>query len=145
MNKKIYLIGSLRNPKIPVIGNRLRQEGYDVFDDWFAGGEHADDEWRDYEQSRGRSYQEALDGFAAEHTFNFDMEHLGASDIGILVAPAGRSGHLELGWMIGKGKPSYVLLDAAFGDGRWDVMYKLADGVYTSVDLLIQALKGWEV
>ena len=34
--KSIYIIGSLRNPEIPLLGNDLRKLGLDVFDDWFS-------------------------------------------------------------------------------------------------------------
>jgi hypothetical protein len=125
---KIYLIGSLRNPEVPRIGNYLREIGFDVFDDWFAGGKIADDEWQAYEQFRGRPYDVALRGYAAKHVYNFDLEHINSSDIGVLALPAGKSGHLELGYMIGQGKPGYVLFDKE--PERWDVMYNFADGVY---------------
>lgn len=125
----IYLIGSLRNPGIPEIGNYLRSLGYDVFDDWFSAGPIADDAWRDHEKAKGRPYTEALCGYHAEHVFKFDLYHLNRSDIGLLVLPAGRSGHLELGYLIGRGVPGYILLDNI---ERWDVMYKFAKGVYTN-------------
>ena len=136
--KTIYLIGSLRNSNIPRIGNNLRDVGFDVFDDWFAGGKIADDEWKEYEQNRGHTYIEALDGIAAKHIFDFDMDHLDRCDIGILVCPAGKSGHLELGYLIGKGKPAYILLDQE--DIRWDVMYKFATKVFLTMDDLIATL-----
>ena len=113
----------MRNPQIPELGKAIRQLGYDVFDDWFAAGEIADDSWRDYETHRGRTYAEALKGHAAQHVFGFDLEHLDRSDIGVLVLPAGRSGHLEFGYLCGQGKIGYVLLD---GPERWDVMYQFA-------------------
>ena len=72
----LYLIGSLRNPEIPLIGVRLRSLGYDVFDDWAAAGPIADDSWRDYEIARGHSYSQALQGWAARHVFEFDLFHL---------------------------------------------------------------------
>jgi nucleoside 2-deoxyribosyltransferase len=128
---RIYLIGSLRNPEIPRIGNYLREIGFEVFDDWFAGGKIADDEWQAYEQSRGRPYDVALGGYAAQHVYNFDLEHINSSNIGVLAMPAGKSGHLELGYMIGKGKPGYVLFDKE--PERWDVMYNFADGVFFDV------------
>ena len=58
----VYLIGSLRNPKIPQVANILREAGHDVFDDWFSPGPNCDDEWKTYEQLRGRSYLEASKG-----------------------------------------------------------------------------------
>ena len=133
----LYLIGSLRNPKIPEIGNRLRSAGYDVFDDWFAAGPEADDKWREYEQSRGRSYLEALTGLAAEHVFQFDLHHLNRADAGVLVLPAGRSAFTEFGYLRGREKPTYILLD---DPGRWDVMLKFATGVYLDLESLIVGL-----
>lgn len=135
----IYLIGSLRNPEVPKLSKALREQGHEVFDDWYAAGEIADDSWRDYERGRGRSYVEALSGLAAEHVFSFDRFHLERADTGILVTPAGKSGHLELGWLLGRGKRGYILLD---DPERWDVMYKFADGIYLNIeDLLIQLKK----
>ena len=60
--KMIYLIGSLRNTRAVLLGNRLRAAGVEVFDDWHAAGPEADDKWREYEQRRGRTYKEALRG-----------------------------------------------------------------------------------
>ena len=133
----IYLIGSLRNPQVPVVAEQLREATHEVFDDWYAAGPKADDKWRDYERRRGRSYTEALHGYAAGHVYDFDRYHLERCDVAVLLLPAGRSGHLELGWAIGKGKPGYILLD---DPKRWDVMYRFADGVFYSVDELVNAL-----
>jgi nucleoside 2-deoxyribosyltransferase len=134
----IYLIGSLRNPDIPKIANQLREAGHEVFDDWHAAGPNADDEWKRYEQERGRSYVEALKGHAAVNVFWFDRKNLHRADRVVLVLPAGKSGHLELGWALGQGKPGYVLLD---NPDRWDVMYQFANGVFVSVDDLIEDLR----
>ena len=129
MRQNIYLIGSLRNPAIPGIGVELRKRGFDVFDDWYAAGPEADDKWQLYEQARGRTYKEALDhGHAGKHVFNFDLHHLSNANVGVLVLPAGKSGHLELGWLLGKGVPGYVLFDKV--PDRWDVMYQFANGVF---------------
>jgi hypothetical protein len=38
--------------------------------------------------------------------------------------PAGRSGHLELGLIMGQGKPGFVLFDGE--PEKWDQMYGLA-------------------
>ena len=133
------MIGSLRNPKVPIIANILRDQGHSVFDDWYAAGEKADDAWRDYERGRGRTYAEALQGLAAKHVFSFDYKHLEEADTVILILPAGKSGHLELGWAIGRGKRGYILVD---DPERWDTMYQFADGVYTDILDLLPVLKG---
>lgn len=137
----IYLIGSLRNrDEMLRIGNELRSMGrFDVFDDWLAAGPTADDEWKVYEEGRGRTYKDALSGRAAKHVFDFDKHHLDRANVGVLVAPAGKSGHMELGYMIGRGKPGLVLMDRP---DRWDVMYQFADAVTFSLDELKDALLG---
>lgn len=135
---KVYLIGSLRNPRIPDVASFLRKSGYEVFDDWFAAGPEADDCWRNYEKERGRSYKEALSGYAARHVFGFDKHHLDTADAAVLVAPAGRSAHLELGYMAGKGRPTFVYFEEE--PERWDVMYQFVTGVCFSVEELIDSL-----
>lgn len=133
----LYLIGSLRNPAIPAIGQALRELGFDVFDDWFGAGPYADDAWRDYERERGHGYIEALRGYSAKHVFEFDYLHLGRVDMGLLVLPAGKSGHLELGFLVGRGKPTYILLDEGHVQDqnfRYDVMYRFATKVFSSLE-----------
>lgn len=137
---KIYLIGSLRNPTVPELGNELRLLGYDVFDDWYAAGEIADDSWRDYEKGRGHNFQQALNGYAAHHVFDFDIYHLNQSDIGILLLPAGKSGHMELGYLIGRARPCYIVYTEE--PARFDVMYLMADKVFASTKELLDHLKG---
>lgn len=132
----IYLIGSLRNKEVQTIAAKLREDPkYTVWDDWQAAGPEADDWWQTYEKARGRTYPEALAGNAAQNTYHFDKAYIDLADIGILVMPAGRSGHLELGYMQGQGKPTFVLLDQE--PERFDVMYQFATAVcYSMEDLL---------
>lgn len=137
--KSVYLIGSLRNEKIPHVGNLLRDHGWDAFDDWYGAGHEADDKWRDYENIRGRSHQDALFGYAARHTFAFDKHHLDRCDYAVLVMPAGKSGHLELGYFVGTGKPGFIYFDTV--PDRYDVMHQFATNVFTSDVELIEGLK----
>jgi nucleoside 2-deoxyribosyltransferase len=136
----LYLIGSLRNPDVPILGNDLRRLGFVVFEDWFAAGEKADDAWQAYEQGRGHTFAEALGGYAAQHVFKFDYHHLIETDIGVLIMPAGKSGHLEAGFLIGQGKPVYVLLPEE--PDRFDVMYAFFSGVFCAKEDLMKELKG---
>jgi nucleoside 2-deoxyribosyltransferase len=138
VKQKIYLIGSLRNPSIEGIAKQLRAAGFDVFDDWYAIGPEADDHWKTYEQNRGRNFKQALDGQVCTNAFNFDKRNIDASDIGVMVMPAGKSGHTELGYMAGKGKRTYVLLEPDVD--RWDIMYKFFTGVEYDVESLIKTL-----
>lgn len=136
---KIYLIGSLRNPAVPDLAKKLRYHGFDVFDDWFAAGEKADDAWQAYEQGRGHTFAEALRGYAARHVFEFDHRHLLEADIGVLFMPAGKSGHIEAGFLAGQGKPVYVLLPEE--PSRFDVMYAFFAGVFGDPEDLLITLK----
>src|SRR3990172_601026 len=120
--RSIYLIGSLRNPEVPKLAAALRAAGHEVFDDWYAAGPEADDYWQRYEQDeRGHSYIEALAGYAASHVFEYDRKHLDRCNTGVLLMPAGKSSHLELGYMIGQGKPGFIVLPSE--PERFDVMY----------------------
>lgn len=137
--KKIYVIGSLKNPEVPVFANKLRGLGFDVFDDWHYVGPDADDYWRTEEKARGRTYPEALAGASAQNTFNFDKRHLDACDIGVMLMPAGKSGHLEFGYLRGQGKPAFILFDKE--PERWDVMVNFATAVFFDYSELAVALR----
>ncbi len=146
MSYKIYIIGSLRNPRVPEIAQLFSQRAVElgargeVFDDWYAAGPEADDKWRDYEKARGHGFIEALRGYSAQHVYNFDKKHLDESDVAVMVLPAGRSDHLELGYMLGRGKPGYILLGGE--PERYDVMYNFATAVVPDVDALIKKVFG---
>ena len=135
----IYLVGSLRNPKIPLLANHLRKKGFDVFDDWFSAGFFADDCLRHYEKLRGHNYKQALQGYAAQHIFEFDKKHLDRCDATVLLMPAGRSGFLELGYSIGQGKPSFILFETE--PKRIDVMFQFATEIFFNRGELIEKLK----
>ena len=139
--KSIYLIGSLRNEKIPQVGNLLRANGWEAFDDWYGAGHEADDKWRDYEQYRGRAHKDSLRGYAARHTFAFDKTHLDRCDLAVLVMPAGKSGHLELGYFIGSGKHGFIYFDAV--PERYDVMHLFATDVFTSDEAMLKGLEAY--
>ena len=134
MKPVIYLIGSLRNDEIPAIGDKLRERGFDVFDQWHSAGPEADDCFQAYRLGRKWSYREALNSYAAKHIFNFDKTHLDRANIAVLVMPAGKSGHIELGYFLGQGKPGYVLFDKE--PDRFDQMYQFADDVFFDINEL---------
>ena len=137
--KVIYIIGSLRNLEIPKIANQLRILPYEVFDDWYSPGPEADDYWRDYEKGKGSTYRVALKGHAARHIFEFDRKHLDRADIVVMVMPSGRSGHLELGYAIGRGKEGYILFDHE--PERFDVMHGFATDIFFSLEELMEHLR----
>lgn len=134
----IYLAGSLKNPLIPDVGNALREAGYDALDDWWAAGPDADDYWRTYERYRGRNYIDALGGRAAQNIFHFDQAYLDLADAVVLVSPAGKSTHLELGYALGSGKPGFILEENE--PSRYEVMPNFAWRICSSLEELIESL-----
>jgi len=116
----------------------LRGLGHEVFDDWYAAGPEADDYWQKYERAKGSTFAGALAGFAAQHVFAFDKKHLDACDIAVMVMPAGKSAHLELGYCKGIGKKTVIYMDKE--PERFDVMYNFADKVCTSQEEVVQYL-----
>ena len=137
---KIYIVGSMRNPRVPHVAIELRERipGVEFFDEWYASGYESDDKWKEYEKARGRGYLEALKGAHAVDVFEFDKHHLDTSDAVVLVAPAGRSAHLETGYMVGTGKPAYVLLDS--DADRWDIMYQFCTSIHFDINTLIEKI-----
>lgn len=138
----IYVIGSLRNPEIPAIAESLRSTGLEVFDQWWSASEDADDWLRDYFRKRNFTYKQILQSYAAKHIFSFDKFHLDRADIGVLVMPSGKSGHLELGYMAGQGKRCYVLFDKE--PERVDIMHQFANGgVFFDIEELKEDIEDW--
>lgn len=135
----VYLIGALKNPAIPDITNTIENLGYEVFSDWWAASEDADDWLRDYYKSRGFGYRDTIRSYAAQHIFSFDKHHLDRADIGLMVMPCGKSGHLELGYMIGQGKRGYILFDQT--PERVDIMYNFATDIFFNFEDLAKCLQ----
>lgn len=145
MSKVLYLIGSLRNERIPELAKTIRTSATDieVFDDWYAAGPEADDCWKSYEQERGRTYQEALEGHAARNVFNFDRRHLDRATHALLVLPAGKSGHMEIMYATyGVKAKTAILLDPE--DVRWDVMYQFVPTILNNDEEILPWLNSPE-
>lgn len=134
----IYLAGSMRNLEIQQTAALLRNEGYEVFDDWFSSGPEADDRWQEYERIRGRSYLEALNGHHARHVFNLDRHHLERCDTFVMQLPCGKSGHIEFGAQSASGKECHILMLEE--PDRFDIMYRYAHGIWSSREALVAGL-----
>jgi hypothetical protein len=118
----VYVTGSLEGAGTPQVAEHLRAE-HEVFDDWYAAGPRADYAWQEYEQRRGHSMRDALAGRAARHVYDFDKHWLHQSEAVVLVAPAGKSAHIEAMWALSEGKRVVVYFDE--DPPKWDVMYLL--------------------
>lgn len=135
----IYLIGALKNKEIPYLAENLKKEGFDVFAEWHNPGPEADMFWQEHEKIKGSSYKEALNGLHVENIFYYDLTYLDFCDAAILVMPAGKSGHLELGYAAGSGKKTFILLDNE--PERYDIMPKFANAVCNNYEELIEELR----
>jgi len=143
IKKKIYIIGALKNAEITNISAELRPKDnnrngveYDVFDQWITPGPDADQYLFEYSKKRGWNYKEALTCDAARNNFDFDKRHIDSADIVVMVMPAGKSAHLELGYSIGMGKEAHILFDKE--PERFDLMYNFVpvDNIHFSVESL---------
>lgn len=128
--KTIYLIGALKNWRVVKLANELSAMGFEPFADWITPGPEADTFLLKYAKQRGWSYAQALDSFAAKHVFEFDKHHIDRCDMAIMLAPTGKSGHLELGYVIGQGKPGLILFEKE--PKRFDVMLQFATKIFFS-------------
>jgi nucleoside 2-deoxyribosyltransferase len=137
--KSFYLAGSLRNPRIPEFANQIVAEGYEVFADWFNPGPAADDYHRDYARARGWSYRQFLEGPAAKNIFDFDKYHMSRCDALVLLMPAGKSAHLELGYTLGQGKPGYIVFEEE--PERYEIMVQFATQIFFSRQEFLDFLK----
>lgn len=136
----VYLVGSLRNPKVIELGNEIRAVGIECLENWMAAGPTADDSWQHYSNMRGRTYQQALDSREAKHVFHFDKAYIDLADAVVLLYPAGRSGHLEFGYAVGQGKRGYMLMEEPAE--RYDVMLQFAGSpLFSSKEGLLVALR----
>lgn len=139
MKTIIYIAGSLKNWEVVTLTNELEKLGFDVFSEWLTPGPTADEHLLEYAKQRGWDYKQTLNSYAATHVFEFDKYHLDRADILILLMPAGKSAHTELGYFRGHGKPAYILFDTP--PDRVDVMHKFASDIFLNRDELIQELK----
>jgi nucleoside 2-deoxyribosyltransferase len=89
------------------------------------------------EMADAREYIALLDHPRAIEGFDSDFRAMEKADTFVLVLPCGRSAHLELGWAVGQGKRTAILLDDDAVTP--ELMYKMVDHI--SPDLF--DLLGW--
>ena len=132
---RIYVASSWRNPFQQHVVHDLRVAGHEVYD--FRNprpGDHGfawsdiEPTWQEWDAHRFRA---ALDHPIARAGFKSDFDALKWCDTCILVLPCGRSAHLELGWAVGAGKRTAILLA---GQNEPELMYLMVDKL--AVELL---------
>lgn len=143
----IYVASSWKNETVDTVIANLRELGHTVYDFKEDNGFHWSDIDPAYLDWTPREFTKVLAEDAyCDMGFNTDMAALDNCDICLLVLPSGRSSHLELGYAIGKGKGSIILLDEMFEP---ELMYCMCNAVApdskletlkTTVEYVIQCL-----
>ena len=138
----VYVASSWRNPMQPAVVATLRAAGIDCYDfrNPEAGTGFA---WREvgleqnaFGEVQQPDYLAALEHPRSIEGFDSDFAAMQRADTFVLVLPCGRSAHLELGWAVGAGKRTAILLDDPCTP---ELMYRMVDHLAPSVfDLL-----GW--
>lgn len=143
---KIYVASSWRNQEQPFLVRNLRELGHEVYD--FRNPPHGnggfswssiDANWMNWTPDQWRAalgHPLALDGFKA------DFEGMQWADMCVCLLPCGRSAHLEAGWFVGKGKPTFFFAQTPVEP---DLMVLLGNGIVTSMVELDNAIHHFSV
>ncbi len=135
---KIYVASSWRCEAQAGVVARLRDEGHEVYDfknpspgnvgfGWKQCSPKPPTEWT------AQEFIDVLDTQRAREGFWLDMKALKWCEACVLVRPCGRSAHLELGYAVGAGKLSIVLLTEP-PPFEPELMYLMCDRICTSLD-----------
>lgn len=136
---KIYVASSWRNEHQPAVVTALRDTRHEVYD--FRNPEpgntgfrwsDVEPEWKTWSPERFR----ALLQHVAESGFRLDMDALESCDACVMLLPCGRSASLEMGYAIGAGKRTFILL----ADGEPELMFKMADHICLDVEEVVGIL-----
>lgn len=136
----IYVASSFRNAKQPIVVHQLRNAGHEVYDFHDAPGFHWHDIDPNWEQWTPDQMRLALKHPLAKAAYNSDHAALDWCDAVVYVLPCGKSASLELGYAVGTGKRTAILLDTATR-GEPETMFKLADIISLDLDGVLYWLK----
>lgn len=143
----IYVASSWRNERQPEVVQRLRAAGYEVYDFRNPGQGKNGFHWSEidphWKQWAGTDFLGGITHPIAQAAFDTDMDALMAADVCVLVMPCGRSAHLEAGYAVGAGKPTFILLDDQPGES--ELMYKMCDAICLDMSELLVAFNRLEV
>jgi len=141
---KVYVASSWRNSYQPEMVLALRRVGHEVYD--FRNPRPGDNgfQWSeidpDWQQWTPEEYRECLGHPAAEAGFASDMDALRWCEAVVAVQPFGRSAFLELGWAVGAGKLTILLL----AEGEPELMVKMCDHICVGTGEVLATLANKE-
>lgn len=144
----VYVASSWRNPIQPAVCAALRSAGIDHYD--FKNPEGGTGfSWKEVKTGstpgvagKGSDWEQVGDYLSmvnhprAIQGYASDFAAMERADTFVMVLPCGKSAHLELGWAVGAGKLTAILLEDPVEP---ELMYRMVDYLATSLlDLL-----GW--
>jgi hypothetical protein len=115
---KVYVASSWRNPHYERVIGMIRDLGHQVWD-WrnpptggngFSWQEVGREGYRHGDRVTLGEWRAMLTHPIAGAGFASDLAGMNWCDVGVLLHPAGRSAHLEAGWLAGRGKKVHVLV-----------------------------------
>lgn len=141
---KIYVASSWRNIYHPAIVERLKKEGFLVYDyrnpepgntgfKWSS----IDPNWKEWNFV---SYKACLNHLKAFDGFNLDYDAMKWANVGFLVNPSGKSAHIEAGYFVGAGKVLCIYMPPG-EPFEPELMYKMSTFLSNNLDELIDNLK----
>jgi len=139
---RIYVAGSWRNMVHPSVVKALRAAGHMAYDfrvpipgqEGFAWQQFNDDRLKDPRRYR----DEVLVHPIVKEAFHADMNALKSAEATVLVLPCGRSAHLELGYAVGAGQKTIVLLDEPISEP--ELMYLMCTSICLNIDEVVAVL-----
>jgi len=142
---KIYVASSWRNETAHRSAvDSLRAAGHDVYDFRNPAPGDTGFAWRQVDHDRDwlkdpARFRAGLTHPVAQHGFRLDMSALTGADATVLVLPCGRSAHLELGYAVGAGQRTIVLLDTPMSEP--ELMYLACDAMCVSIGEVLLELE----
>ena len=141
---KIYVASSWRNLKQPEVVKMLRECGHEVYDFRNPYGDNKGFHWSEIDSNwknwTCEEYIDALDHPIAERGFESDFSAMKWANAFVGVMPFGRSASLEMGWGVGAGKLSALLLD----DSEPELMVKMIFTICPDMDSLRATAIAWK-
>lgn len=144
----VYVASSWRNGIQPTVVEALRSHGVACYDFRDPDGDgRGGFSWRDVRDeprtavpAKGDDlvpvdeYLRMVHHPVATAGYDRDYAAMDRADTFVLVLPCGRSAHLELGWAVGAGKRTAILLE---DPAEPELMYRMVDHLATTMDDLL--------
>ena len=146
----VYVASSWRNPVYPAVIGALRAAGIEHYN-FRDPPDRPGFGWEQvtgvdpHDLAPGERHTETIESYLAmlahplaKAGFRADFDALAAADTVVLVLPCGKSAHLELGWAVGAGKRTSILLEDPVEP---DLMYRMVDHLSPDLPDLLRWLR----